>query len=410
MNYPARVLILSASHLCRNPRVLKEATTLGNAGHAVTLLSVSTHAHYEQTDRALMRGLPFKRLTLDYTSRRPTARAAYFIQRSATWIARRLLTRWGMESARCLGPAAGALLRQAQRQPADLIITHTEIPVWAAQSLQRAGRRVAVDLEDWHSEDLLPADRRHRPLRLLRRAEQFALQQAAYVSVPSASMADALHQTYGGTRPIVVRNTFPLQPDPRPQRSRPAATPRFIWFSQTVGPGRGLEPFLAAWGLTRQPSQVCLLGDAQPDYREHLRALVPAGRRADLSFLAPVPPDQLPGLLADYDLGLALEASTPISRDVTITNKIFQYLNAGLAALATGTRGQREVLQAAPACGRLIQLENPTALAAELDALIADPDQIAAMQQAARTAAEQQFSWEHEEARLLAAVARALAR
>ena len=36
----AKILILTASHLCRNPRVVKEATTLGAAGYEVTVMSV----------------------------------------------------------------------------------------------------------------------------------------------------------------------------------------------------------------------------------------------------------------------------------------------------------------------------------------------------------------------------------
>lgn len=410
MNRPvgrAHILIVTSSHLCRNPRVVKEASTLGAAGYAVTVLTVFTHPAFAAQDRELVRDLPFRLEVLDLAAAR---RGASFAQRAATRAARWCLRVAGLETAQTLGPAS-ALRRRAHAlaRSADLVIAHTEIPLWSAVSLLRAGHRVAVDLEDWYSEDLLPADRRYRPLALLRRAEACALRRAAYVSTTSASLAAALAARYNGCPPIILHNTFPLASASRTSQPPTVAPPRLVWFSQTVGPGRGLEQFLAAWATTRQPSRVVLLGSVAPDYREQLLALVPSSRRSAVEFLPPVPPGDLPAKLAEFDLGLALEAQSPPSRDLTITNKLLQYLNAGLAVVATDTAGQREVLQAAPGCGLLIDPDQPAQVAAQLDELLADPARLSRMQHAARAAAEREFSWEHDAPRLLAAVARALA-
>lgn len=403
-----KILILTASHLCRNPRVVKEATTLGEARYDVTVMSVSVQDRFEQIDLALMQGLPFRRQVIDYRGTTAGTRFASFAQRSATWSARLLCRAFKLESAQSLGPA-GALLRLARSHPADLTIAHTEIPIWAATHLLAAGRRVAVDVEDWYSEDLLFADRRSRPLRLLQQAERTALRHAAYASTTSDSMAAALAEAYGCPRPIVLRNTFPLQPRPRPDRPIGNEPPTFIWFSQTVGPGRGLELFLAAWAQTRTRSRVCLLGDVRPGYQQHLLSRLPESRRADLSFLPLVTPEQLPDQLARFDIGLALEPHWPRNRDLTISNKIFQYMNAGLAVVATDTAGQSEVMLAAPDCGLLVQAHETTRLSGQLDGLLADPERLRACQIAARAAAVTQFNWQHAAPRLLAAVDRALA-
>jgi glycosyltransferase involved in cell wall biosynthesis len=113
-------------------------------------------------------------------------------------------------------------------------------------------------------------------------------------------------------------------------------------------------------------------------------------------------------LIAKYDVGLALEPASPESRYLTTTNKIFQYLNAGLAVVATPTAGQREVLAQAPEAGLLVDLKNPARLAATLDEIVGDPARLAAMGVASRRAAAQLFSWDHCAPRLLAAVASAL--
>jgi len=408
MNTGRKILILTSAHLCRNPRVVKEATTLGTAGYDVTVMSISVQERFERMDRELMRGLPFKRVTIDYAADTIAARLADFLQRGATWAARRLCSELEVETAQTLGPAT-ALLRFARSFPADLTIVHTEIPIWAAQYLIQDGRRVAVDVEDWYSEDLLYADRQSRPIKLLRHAEEFALRHAAYSSATSRSMADALTTALQCPPPIVLRNTFPLQPRPRTHNPVPTTGgPRFIWFSQTIGPGRGLELFFAAWARTTQPSQVYLLGDARPGYREKLLDRLPEARRDDLHFIPLVPPEQLPDRLAEFDIGLALEPIWPVNRNITITNKIFQYMNAGLAVVASNTAGQREVLEAAPDCGLLVTAHETTEYAAHLDALIGDPARLRATQLAARAAAEREFCWERETPRLLAAVAQAL--
>jgi hypothetical protein len=87
MSPTKKILILTSAHLCRNPRVVKEATTLGAAGYDVTVMSISVQPRFEQMDRELMRGLPFKRVVLDYAAGTPAARLADIFQRGGTWAA-----------------------------------------------------------------------------------------------------------------------------------------------------------------------------------------------------------------------------------------------------------------------------------------------------------------------------------
>lgn len=397
----SRVLVLSGSHLCQNPRALKEATTLAAAGYDVTLLHVSVRADLAATDERLMSGQSFRRETLDLVRPVPG-----FLARLRTRLARAATRRLGRSSASALGPAR-ALLARARTLTSDLLIAHTEVPLWVAQQLRGEGRRVAVDLEDWYSEDLLPADRSARPLELLRVAERFALHHAASVSVPSGAMARALHTAYAGNPAVVVRNSFPLQPDHRVLRP-PSARPRLVWFSQTIGPGRGLEAFLALWHRLEHAPAIQLIGRIRPGYREQLLSNIPGSHHAALHFEGPVPPETLPSRLADFDVGLALEAQVPPSRDTTITNKILQYLNAGLALIATPTAGQREVLAQAPGAGVLLP-GDPTAGVELLRGFLSSAESVRSAQVAARAAAEREFCWEKESPRLIAAVTAALA-
>ena len=398
MSRPGRILVLTNGPLARNPRVFKEASALGAAGHEVTVLGVRNHRPSVALDAGLVaRAACFRHEQIELLDG-PRA----WLLRARVRLAREIAARGGPASVHTLGPAA-ALLRAARARPADLVIVHNEIAHWAGLRLLDAGRRVAADIEDWHSEDLLPADRAGRPLALLRRVERDLLHRTAGVTTTSEALADALHARYGGRRPNVLTNSFPLPPlpasgsvSPLPAPGSLLLPPSFFWFSQTTGPGRGLEEFIAAWSLSARPSRLVLLGQVDESYAARLRSLAPSERRDRIRFLPLVPPDELPALIARHDIGLALEQSAIPNRDLTITNKILQYLGAGLAVVATPTAGQREVLARDPAAGILESFNDPAAAARTLDALLADPAALAARRAAARRLAEAHYCWERE--------------
>lgn len=402
---PASILIVTSGPLCRNPRVGKEATTLGRAGFDVTVMTVANVARHEAYDAELMRAAPFRKVALDFVTDHPRTRLISFASRLGTWLARKAV-RTGLEWPAALGPAF-LLGRMAAAQPADLTIVHAELSLQIGAKLLTRGRRVAADFEDWHSRDLLPSLRQSRPLHLVQRAEGALMRGAVYTSAPSDAMASALQAAFGGDKPVVISNAFPLQPAPPPRLHD--APPALFWFSQTIGPGRGLELFLAAWRQTTRPSRLCLLGDISEAYRAKLLCRLSAEKRAQLEFLPLVSPEELPAVIARHDIGLALELNRPPSRDLTITNKILQYLNAGLAVVASNTAGQREVLRHTPEAGILVALHETAGLARALDGLLVAPLRIAAMGAAARRAAEAIYCWEKTEPVLLGAVTGALA-
>lgn len=399
-----RILVVTNGHLCRNPRPLKEAETLGRAGYDVTVLAVRNHASSESTDAAILCSAPFRRITVDLLPGYEASAAAVWCGRARQWLARRAATHLRISTMESLGPAA-ALLRRAARHPADLTIVHNEVPHWVGTRLLAQRRCVAADIEDWHSEDLLPHDRLSRPLPLLRKVECRLLREAVYTTTTSHALADALHVRYGGRLPHVIGNSFPLQP--LPARSL-RGVPAFFWFSQTLGPGRGLEHFLAAWTLTRHPSRVVLLGETRGGYDRQIVSRLPERLRSQVTFLPLVSPYDLPALIATHDIGLALEQSFIVNRDLTITNKILQYLNAGLAVVASDTAGQREVLAHSPDAGVIVATHETTAFTATLDGLLADRTALARRKAAARRLAEEVYCWERESPRLCALVEQVL--
>jgi glycosyltransferase involved in cell wall biosynthesis len=276
--------------------------------------------------------------------------------------------------------------------------------------LLRKGLQVGVDFEDWFSQDLLPDAQATRPVAQIKQLEERLAIACTYCLTTSHALADTLAQVYQAPTPTVIYNSFPQFDQPALTRSAPSANsvPSLHWFSQTIGRGRGLETLFQALPLLKTPVTIHLRGNCSDRNRQWLESLVSPEWRSRLFIHPTVPNAELPACIAEHDIGLALEEPNPPSRNLTITNKLFQYMQAGLAVIATDTAGQREILTQHPAMGRLVACRDPVALARAIDDLVIQPDRLQTARTAALHAFQTQFCWENQHDRLLQAADTAL--
>ena len=128
------------------------------------------------------------------------------------------------------------------------------------------------------------------------------------------------------------------------QAARPKEAPVSIhWFSQTVGPGRGLEALFQALDGLEGNWELHLRGNLK-GYEGWLERVCPTSVKGKMKVHGLVQNEELPSRIAEHDIGFAGELGEPPSRNLTITNKFFQYLQAGLAVVANGTAGQKEAV------------------------------------------------------------------
>ncbi|MBF0426427.1 MAG: glycosyltransferase [Magnetococcales bacterium] len=410
----AKILILIAGPLSSAPRPQKEALALAAAGHAVTIFGVWSTTTGARHDFLLMRqGLWHFQPVVDLRPIGWRGRVTGSWLRLNTRLARTLHRRGGWFSPELLGYGVRRLRACALAERADLTIVHAEGGLWIAEQLRAAGLRVGVDFEDWFAEDLPEAARAQRPLARLRELEGSLLRHARYRLTTSHALAEALAARYGVAPPRVVYNVFPASDragldhqslDRRHGRQRVS----LHWFSQSLGPGRGLELLFAALPRVRTPVEIHLRGETSPATHSWLEAQVPPDLRPHLYTHALVPNQALLSRIAEHDIGLSLDTPTIRSRDLTITNKLFQYLLAGLPVIATATRGQREILDAAPTAGRLVSANDPKELARAIDDLARDPARLVQHKAAALTLATTRYCWEQQAPVVVAAAEEAL--
>jgi hypothetical protein len=404
----ARIRIYIGRHLCTAPRPQKEADALAAAGHEVSVHGMAYRADFSERDAAIAAGRAWRwEPAVDYS--RADRRGAWFLARVRHRLARSLFARTGLVLPDVWGYGTSRLAAHALRSPADLTLVHSEGGLWFADRLLRAGHRVGVDFEDWFSHDLTPAQRHGRPVALLEQLERRLLLATPYALAPSRSMAEAMAAKFRTPAPSVIYNTFAAGPDPAPSpaEGRPVS---FHWFSLVLGPERGLETLFDALPAVDGSWELVLRGESTATYREALLSRLPEALRPRIRFLPTVPAAELPAALAAHDVGLALEVNDIPSRDLTITNKFFHYLQAGLAIAASDTAGHREGLSLAPGAGHVFPNGDSAALATLLRRWTKAPSELLSARRASRAAFVSRLAHEHQTGTYAALVGKAPAR
>ena len=332
------ICIITHQHLCRNPRVFKEALAISAMGDEVTILSSIYSSNLLLEDEKLIGNEKIKyRFYSNLSKKGPVNYLNRFSNKMG-----RLLTRMGFENRWALGYAPDRCLQLALRENADLYIVHQELPTYVGKRLIRRGKKVGFDFEDWYSQDLLENAQNYRPDKLLANAEKIGLTKGIFSYTTSNAMALAMQIHYSlTTPPKIVYNTFNAYADPLPRNT--SSLNKLIWLSQTIGPGRGLEELISAMDqVTSKSFSLHLRGQVTSEYKEELKKLL-QNNLHELHFLPLLPNDKIAESLAGYDLGLALEPTSPPNKNLTLSNKIFHYLSVGIPVIASSTLGQLDL-------------------------------------------------------------------
>ncbi len=296
--------------------------------------------------------------------------------------------------------APGLLYKRAKREQADFYSAHLEAGFIAGGELVRSGKKVGFDLEDWYSRDYMTAD---RAIDLLHRAEGFALSHGRFFTTTSESMARGISEVWKSQNPItVIYNSFPDEDMTNPvgidNHGNDNKPFRLLWTSRSVGSGRGIETLLKALTYLEMPVEVHLVGQLAKGYREFLQQHWPGSQGHRLCLVEFMPHRELSALIPGFDLGLAIENNFPDNKDRTISNKILQYIQAGIKVLATDTKGQVEVADDFPESVFLVPVDQPERWASQIRKAIQQRRQHEKDKQADRY--RKKFAWPAQEEKL----------
>ncbi len=311
--------MLVATSLASDTRVLREATTLVEAGHQVHVIGKQVPQGWNPPDGVTVSSVGassvFRPDGAPSLSRRRLAPPA----RAARWLLlpthrNQAFGRW----------AQGAEADGAQRDY-DVVHAHDFTALVAGDRLaRRAGVPLVYDSHElWSGR---PRIGRPTPLqaRRERRVEAEIGSRAAAVITVGEGVARALRQAYAWPHLHVVRNTFPLL-DPAQAPTVPPA-PTAAVYAGRLAPYRELETIAAA--STRLDLPVSLIGPAD----ETWLASFDAGR-ATVGPARPV--EEVDRLLAAAGLALVTHSDRWANHRLAMPNKLFHAVRMGVPVVAT---------------------------------------------------------------------------
>lgn len=378
-----RVLMLVATSLASDTRVLREATTLAKAGHEVHVIGKQVPAGFVPPDGV--------------TSSSAGAGSMFRSEGSASLSGRRLspplrTARWVMlptHRNQAFSRWASGAGEEAAGRAFDVVHAHdfTALEVGARLARERGVPLVYDSHELWGGRPRIgrptPLQARHEE-----RVEAALGSGAAAVITVGEGVAEALRAKYGWTHVVVVRNTFPL-PDPLPAAPD---TPVGAVYAGRLAPYRELEVIAAASRDVDLP--ITLVGPADENWLARFepgRALVrPA-----------LPVDEVDSLLNRAGLALVTHSDRWANHRLAMPNKLFHAVRAGIPVVATDV-GELGALIRKHGVGELYPPGDAAGLARAVRAAVGRyPELVAAVHRAAP-----ELSWQRDAAALLNLYAR----
>jgi glycosyltransferase involved in cell wall biosynthesis len=186
----------------------------------------------------------------------------------------------------------------------------------------------------------------------VRQYERLLIQEADGVITVSRGIADWLAAHYGIAQPTVVQNV-PVTLAPGAAAHRGGALRSRLQLGSTtplavyVGAAtvdRGLEQCVSALSHY-QELHLALLGQRYPETERTLRAIASTTQVAErLHFVDPVPSADVSGFIADADCALVPIQNVCLSYELSLPNKLFESILAGLPVVASDLPEIRNVV------------------------------------------------------------------
>ncbi|MBC7400095.1 MAG: glycosyltransferase [Mucilaginibacter sp.] len=392
-----KILFITSGQPSLNPRLVKEADALADAGYTVTVLYMYWNKWGVAFDKEL---IATKKWTAICIGGEPQHTANQYLASRIIFKVARLVSR--KTKGRFMADIAAArasyyLIREAKKHTADLYIGHNLGALPAVVRAAKANNRpCGFDAEDFHRYENSNDDNNDEVI-LKISIENKYIPQLNYFTTSSLQIAEAYSKIFEDLKPVVLLNVFPKSNFTVIDNDGPL---RLFWFSQTIGPNRGLDDIISALQiLNKADFELHLLGDISTSSKDFIDELKNSG--VNIKFHAPIPPDEIIPFANQFDIGLALENKVPVNRDICLTNKIFTYMQAGLAIIASDTTAQRYFIAKNPTIGQIYTGKDSQAVAVIISNYYKKPALLTAAKNEALRLGHEKYNWEVESVKFL---------
>jgi glycosyltransferase involved in cell wall biosynthesis len=328
-------------------------------------------------------------------------RALYFLSRLIHKLAQTInrKTKGRFMANIAVARASYFLIREAKKHIADLYIGHNlgALPA-VLEAAKTHNKPSGFDAEDFHRYEMSDNDNNYDVI-LKTQIEDLYIPQLNYFTTSSPQIAEAYSKIFTSLQPAVLLNVFPKSDvvNTIPNSHQPL---KLLWFSQTIGANRGLQDIIGALQLLdNKHFELHLLGSKLHTNATFINYLTGSG--VNIRFHDPIHPDKLPEFAAQFDIGLALEPGFSINNNLALSNKLFTYMQAGLAIIASDTIAQKDFITKNPTIGYTYPTGDTKAMAAILSSCYKNVALLTLAKNESMRLGHEQYSWEIESTKFL---------
>lgn len=364
-----RVTMLVRNAFTHDSRVEKEARSLTEAGHAITVVAEGRRGLPSREERDGYRVLRVPRPAIAVRGLRLLA---YLRLLEAELVATAPQVLHAHDSD-ALSPVASA----ARRLRIPFVLDAHEL--WLGRRVRGRSAAYGALFQIYYR----AVERRH------------VSEAAAHITV-SAAIAQYLQRRYGVDSVLVpnypeleaARSVIDLRSLPGGEGIPSDAA--IILHIGSAMPGRGVPELIRAMEEVPEGHLVLLgPGPAGDDMR---RLALSRGLRDRVHILEPVPTSDVVAAASAATIGVAPIIPETPNNAASMPNKLFQYLAAGLPVVVSALPQLQEVIHQSGA-GVTVDSRNPQAISAAIRELLADRPRLAALGRHARTAFEDRYNW-----------------
>ncbi len=272
---------------------------------------------------------------------------------------------------------------------------------------RRHGAKLVYDSHELFVDRAMDEPQNQLLRRLCLQLERHLARRCDAVITVNGSLARELSHRLGIDPPTVVMNVPSLSDQPAPTSRRVLRdaigaddAAAILIYTGAIIPRRGLEQVIAA--LRELPAcRLVLLGYGDRSYKDRLRHLADAARLGSrVSFLGPVPPEDVLRHVAGADLAVAPIQNVNLSYYLCLPNKLFEAIAAGVPVIASDFHELRRVVLGFDV-GLTFDPADPSDIARAARTILDDPQRRAQMRQNT-TRAVARYNWARQGAKLTA--------
>ncbi len=338
-----RICIVSSGQPSANPRMVKEAVYLQQAGYEVTVIWCPLSSWADQFDKDLFIEHPdINWVQAGFHAKREKLKNYY-----ARLLKKFFTIVYGFSGdvfdagIRSVSLFSRELTNKAKKHKADLYIGHNPAALPAVVLAAKKNHSYcSFDFEDFHRGEF-PKD--NFEAKIYAKLEEQFVPQLDMATTASPLITAAYQKLFAAISFTTINNYFPKNYFPLQLADIPVMPLKLFWFSQAVGKNRGLEQVIIAMGKTGEEQiQLTLLGNCSADTKSYFDMIAAdAGvKQEQIKYFLPVSEREIVTVAQQHHLGIAGEIAHTINRDICLTNKIFMYLGAGNAIVFSDTKAQ----------------------------------------------------------------------